>query len=64
MPKIPLGELRDYRPISVLPALLKALEVIMCDQMIYFIDGNRLFSPTSLVLLWSQHHHGPSKDYQ
>jgi hypothetical protein len=38
------GELRDYRPISVLPALSKALEIFMCDQMIGFTDGNRLLS--------------------
>jgi hypothetical protein len=46
IPKIPNpGELRDYRPISVLPSLSKALEVVMRDQMIRFIDGNRLSSP-------------------
>jgi hypothetical protein len=39
------GELRDYRPFSVLPALSKALEVVIRDQMIRFIDGNRLLSP-------------------
>jgi hypothetical protein len=32
-------ELRDYRPFSVLLALSKALEVVMRDQMIRFIDG-------------------------
>jgi hypothetical protein len=43
--KIPYpGELRDYRPIRVLPSLSKALEVVMRDQMFRFIDGNRLLS--------------------
>jgi hypothetical protein len=48
VPKIPdPSELRDYRPISVLLALSKALEVFMRDQMIRFIaiDVNRLLSP-------------------
>jgi hypothetical protein len=46
VPKIPNpGELRDYRPISVLPSFPKALEVVMRDQLIRFIDGNRLLSP-------------------
>jgi hypothetical protein len=46
LPKIPNpGELRDYRPISMLPLLSKALEVVMRDQLIRFIDGNRLLSP-------------------
>jgi hypothetical protein len=46
IPKIPNpGELRDYRRISVLPSLSKALGVVMRDQMIRFIDGNRLLSP-------------------
>jgi hypothetical protein len=46
IPKIPSpGELRDYRPVSVLPTLSKALEVVMRDQMIRFIDGNRILSP-------------------
>jgi hypothetical protein len=39
------GELRDSRPLSVLPSLSKALKVGMLDQMIWFIDGNRLLSP-------------------
>jgi hypothetical protein len=46
VPKIPIpGELRDYRPFSVLPGLSKALEVVMRDQMIRFIYENRLLSP-------------------
>jgi hypothetical protein len=46
VPKIPNpGELCDYRPISALPALSKALEVVMRDQMISFIDGSQLLSP-------------------
>jgi hypothetical protein len=36
------SELRDDRLISVLPALLKALEVVIRDQMIRFIDENWL----------------------
>jgi hypothetical protein len=44
--KIPYpGELREYRPISVLPSMSKALEVVMRDQIIRFIDGNRRLSP-------------------
>jgi hypothetical protein len=45
VPKIPNPG--DYRPNGVLPlpALSKALGVVMRDQMIQFIDGNRLFSP-------------------
>jgi hypothetical protein len=39
------GELRTYRPISVFTALSKALEVVMRDEMIRFIYGNRLLSP-------------------
>jgi hypothetical protein len=35
------GELRDYRPIS----MLSALEVVMRDQMMRFIDENLLFGP-------------------
>jgi hypothetical protein len=46
IPNIPNpGELRDYRPISVLPSLSKALEVVMHDQMIRFINRHRLLSP-------------------
>jgi hypothetical protein len=46
VPKIPNpGELRDYRPISVLPSFPKALEVVMRIRLIRFIDGNRLLSP-------------------
>jgi retron-type reverse transcriptase len=45
-PKIPKpGELRDYRLISLLLSLSKALEVVIRDQMIRFIDENRLLSP-------------------
>jgi retron-type reverse transcriptase len=44
--KIPKpDELRDYRPIRVPPTLSKALEVVMRNQMIQFIDENRLLSP-------------------
>jgi hypothetical protein len=56
--KIPSpGELRDYRPISVLAALSKPLEVLMRDKMIQFIAGNRLISPYQSVFR-------PSYDYQ
>jgi Reverse transcriptase (RNA-dependent DNA polymerase) len=30
----------DYRPISILPALSKALEMLMRDQMVEFLDSN------------------------
>jgi Reverse transcriptase (RNA-dependent DNA polymerase)/Endonuclease-reverse transcriptase len=42
IPKIsdPL-EPRDYRPISILPALSKALEMVMRDQIVDFLDSNR-----------------------
>jgi hypothetical protein len=39
------GELRDYRPISVLAALSKALKIVMHDQMHQFIDENLVLSP-------------------
>jgi hypothetical protein len=39
------SELRDDRLISVLPALLKALEIVMWDQMIRIIYENWLLSP-------------------
>jgi retron-type reverse transcriptase len=46
VPKIPKpGELGDYRPISMLPALSKTLEVVMYDQMMRFVDENRLLGP-------------------
>jgi retron-type reverse transcriptase len=46
VPKIPNpGELRDYRPIRVPPTLSKALEFVMRNQMIQFIDENWLLSP-------------------
>jgi hypothetical protein len=47
-------KLRDYRPISVLRALSKALEVVIRDQMIRFIDGNRLLSLYQSGF-WSNH---------
>jgi hypothetical protein len=43
------GELRDYRQISVMPPLSKTLEVVMRDQMILYINGNRLHSPYQSV---------------
>jgi hypothetical protein len=32
-------ELGDYRPISILPAFLKAMEIVMRDQMVVFVDN-------------------------
>jgi hypothetical protein len=37
-------EFKDYRPISILPALLKALELVMKDQFVSFCDGRGIIS--------------------
>jgi Reverse transcriptase (RNA-dependent DNA polymerase) len=37
--------LKDYRPISILPVLSKALEIVMRDQMISFCEEKGLLTP-------------------
>jgi hypothetical protein len=38
------GEFKDYRPISILAALSKALELVMRDQIVSFCDERGLIS--------------------
>jgi hypothetical protein len=38
------GEFKDYRPISILPALSKALELVMRDQIVLVFDERGLIS--------------------
>ena len=38
-------ELKDYRPISVLPVLSKVFEKIILKQLLTFIDSNNIYSP-------------------
>jgi Reverse transcriptase (RNA-dependent DNA polymerase) len=38
------SELSDYRPISILPALSKAIEVLMRDQIVEFLDRHHLLN--------------------
>jgi hypothetical protein len=38
-------EPKDYRPISILPSLSKALELVMRDQIVDYIESHNLLSP-------------------
>jgi hypothetical protein len=38
------GEFKDYRPISILPTLSKALELVMRGQIVSFCDERGLVS--------------------
>ena len=37
-------DINNYRPISVLPALSKIFEKVICSRLVYFIETNNLFS--------------------
>jgi hypothetical protein len=37
--KSDLTEFGDHRPISILPALSKAMEIVIRDQMVVFVDN-------------------------
>lgn len=38
------SELSDYRPISILPSLSKAIELLMRDQIVQFLDRHKLLN--------------------
>jgi hypothetical protein len=38
-------EPKDYRPVSILSALSKALEIVMRDQIVVYIESARALSP-------------------
>jgi hypothetical protein len=38
-------EPNDYRPVSILPALSKALEIVMRDQIVAYIESTRALNP-------------------
>ena len=38
-------EPKNYRPVAILPILSKVLERAMFQQLVYFMDANKLFNP-------------------
>jgi hypothetical protein len=38
-------EPKDYRPVSILPALSKALKIVMRDQIVVYIESTRPLNP-------------------
>jgi hypothetical protein len=55
--------LSDYRPICTLPALSKAMEIIMRNQITLHIERNGMDESTSIRLqIKPQHNHSPLKN--